>query len=306
LAGWAISITLVVILFSKLDIRTLVEGFKNANWNYLIIAIFINFMVIAIKALRWQWLMRPICKSSFIQVLGATLIAMAGNNLLPARGGEWLRIYTLGKDSSASRTSLTSILGLDKLFDGVSILFLFSLIATRSSFPDWVKTGTTIFTLLLFVLFCLILALLLHLKLRSDETPENKFRAMIYKLAIGVQALGSLRIAVGSFIISVLSSLIQIITLYMCQLAFGMDASVSTTTLAFIAINLAIVVPSAPSGVGPFEAAAVLAYMWLNYNAELALNVAFGYHIIQFIPATLAGIIFWHLRKPAKEISQLS
>jgi len=59
--------------------------------------------------------------------------------------------------------------------------------------------------------------------------------------------------------------------------------------LIYVAINLAIIVPSAPSGVGPFEVAAVLAYSWLGVRAETAFNIALMYHIIQFIPITLIG-----------------
>lgn len=295
--GWLISIALVAILLTKLDLKAIAHGFANAKWHYLILAIVVNFIVVALKALRWQWLMRPLFPVTFMPIFKSTLIAMAGNNLLPARGGEWIRIYELGKDQNTSRTALTSILGLDKLFDGVSILLLFSLIATRATFPAWVKSGTTVFTIMLVALFCIILGLLLHLKLRSEDEPVGKFWALIYKLATGVQALGSFKLAVGSFVVSIISALIQIVTLYICQLAFGMDASVSTTAMAFIAINLAIVLPSAPSGVGPFEAAAVIAYRWLGHPLALAFNVALGYHAIQFIPTTIVGLIFWHTRK---------
>jgi uncharacterized protein (TIRG00374 family) len=84
-------------------------------------------------------------------------------------------------------------------------------------------------------------------------------------------------------------------TIWCCQKAFGLSLEIWVPVLVFVAINFAIIIPSAPSGIGPFEAAAVIAYAWLHISTADALNIALMYHAVQFFPVTIAGGIMYHL-----------
>jgi uncharacterized membrane protein YbhN (UPF0104 family) len=56
-----------------------------------------------------------------------------------------------------------------------------------------------------------------------------------------------------------------------------------------MAINLAIMVPAAPSSIGTFEFSAVLALGYLGVENTAAMSFALIYHFVQLIPVTLAG-----------------
>jgi hypothetical protein len=96
-----------------------------------------------------------------------------------------------------------------------------------------------------------------------------------------------------TLLLSLALCLMQIETIRLCQLAFGQHLDLWVPAIVFVAINLAIVVPSAPSGVGPFEVAAVLAYTWLHVNAETAFAIALCYHLVQFVPVTAIGLALY-------------
>jgi uncharacterized protein (TIRG00374 family) len=293
IAGWIISIALIVMMALKLDFHAIWRELMSANAVYLAAAAVLNFAVIALKSLRWQWLMRPWHRIGFLEATNATFIGLAYNNLLPARGGDWLKVYLLGKWHDASRTRLVSIVGLDKLFDGVAMILLFFIIAQHSSFPHWVRQGAYIIMAVIAFKICLAYFLIYHdRKTNARSANELGFISRLAKrLGSGLVALTDVRISSYTLVLSIFVCALQIATIMLCQLAFSNHIGLWIPPLVFLAINLAITIPSAPSGVGPFEAAAVLVYSWLGISAEVGFGIAIAYHIIQFIPVTLTGVI---------------
>lgn len=293
--GWLISIALLASLFSKLDFHALWAGLSNAKWTYLLIAAAINILVIMMKTLRWQWMMQPETRTLFLDIFYATMIGLAGNNVLPARGGDWIKIYLIGRWERTSRAMLASVTGLDKLFDGLAILILFGALSLHSTFPEWVQKGTLIVSITISVsLIICILLLLHHRRTPSDSADElSRFSRLAKNLGSGFGALANRRLAISTLIISIGICLTQVLTIWLCQLAFGQHLDIWIPALVFVAINLAIIIPSAPSGVGPFEVAAVLAYSWLGIKAETGFNIALMYHAMQFFPVTIFGAIIY-------------
>lgn len=294
--GWIISIALIASLAAKMDFRALWEGFSRAKWAWLAAAAAINIVVVALKALRWMWLMRPGVRASYRGIFKATMIGFAGNNVLPARGGDLLRIYLIGKWEGASKAMITSVTALDKLFDGLAILILFGILSLHSTFPIWVQRGTAIVSIVIAVsLVICVLLLIHHRRISSDRAGELGYLNRLAKnLGSGMGALANKRLVAATLINSVVILILQVFTIIFCQLAFGRHLDLWVPALVYVAINLAIIVPSAPSGVGPFEVAAVLAYTWLGVGKEAALAIAIMYHAVQFFPVTAIGLYFYH------------
>ncbi len=295
ITGWIITIVLIGGLLARLDLHAIWADLMKAQWSHIVAAAALNIMVIGLKTLRWQWLMRPAKKSEYGRILNATMIGLAGNNVLPARGGDWLKIYLLGKWEGASRAMLASITGLDKLFEGFSILILFGLLSFHSTFPEWVQNGTFIITIVLVIGLAISLMLMQHHRRQTNGENGNcgRMSRLLANLGSGMQVLARKRMIVLMLVLSLAICLLQIETIRLCQLAFGVELDLWVPALIFVAINLAIVVPSAPSGVGPFEVAAVLAYSWVGLSAETAFSIAICYHAVQFAPVTAIGALLY-------------
>jgi hypothetical protein len=295
ITGWVITIVLLGSLLAKLDLHAIGADLARARWPYIIAAAILNLSVIVLKTLRWQWLMNPAQKTRYGTLFNATMIGLAGNNVLPARGGDWLKIYLLGKWESVSKAMLASITGVDKLFEGFSLLMLFGLLSFHSTFPEWVQRSTLIITIVLVIGLAICLLLMQHHKKSLSESggAEGKLNRLMANLGSGMQIFTQKRMIVFTLAISLAICLLQIETIRICQLAFGLHLDLWVPALIFVAINLAIIVPSAPSGVGPFEVAAVLAYTWIGVSAETAFSVTICYHAIQFLPVTIIGAIIY-------------
>ncbi len=297
ITGWIITVALIGSLMAKLDLHAIWADLSKARWPYLLAAASLNIVVIALKTLRWQWLMKPAQSSGYSSLFNATMIGLAGNNVLPARGGDWLKIYLLGKWEGASKAMLASITGLDKLFEALSILVLFGILSFHSTFPSWVQQGTLIISIVTAVSLAICVLLMQHHRRSVSENNETAGRIsrLLSNLGSGMLLLERKRMIAITLGLSILVCLLQIETIHLCQLAFNAHLDLWVPALIFVAINLAIIVPSAPSGLGPFEVAAVLAYAWIGVSAETAFSIALCYHAVQFIPVTAVGAVIYVL-----------
>ncbi len=67
----------------------------------------------------------------------ATAIGMAGNNVLPARAGEFARAYVLSKETERVTFSAAfASLAVDRVFDAFVVLMLMLVAMMSPSFPD--------------------------------------------------------------------------------------------------------------------------------------------------------------------------
>jgi uncharacterized membrane protein YbhN (UPF0104 family) len=79
--------------------------------------------------------------------------------------------------------------------------------------------------------------------------------------------------------------------------AVGVHANLWVAFLVILAIDVALLVPTTPGGLGPFEAATVGALALAGFTPEHALAFALAYHAIQVLPTMLAGgIAFLQVR----------
>ena len=58
------------------------------------------------------------------------------------------------------------------------------------------------------------------------------------------------------------------------------------------AVNLGIMIPAAPGGIGPYQAAAILALAAFGVPKEIALSISILTHFIQYTYVTAIGLYF--------------
>ena len=98
------------------------------------------------RALRWQYLLRPIGHVRFGNALRTTIIGFAASALLPARAGEVLRPYLLARKEGLSATAAFATIIVERLLDTVTVLLLFAAVPAvlRRRAVDGVAATTTL------------------------------------------------------------------------------------------------------------------------------------------------------------------
>jgi uncharacterized protein (TIRG00374 family) len=297
LAGILLSIALLVLAFWKVDLRQLATVMGGAKPLQLLAVVGLNFVVVAIKAYRWQLVLSSTKAVRFVTVFLTLLVGYMANNILPARAGELVRIFVLGRKESVSKTTVLGTLALDRVFDGVGMLALLVALPFMLETPDWMRKGTIGFVILMAAVF---VALVILVRFESDkwvgflplsEKWISLLKNVFNKLRDGLSTLNSVPMIAGVLLISVVCWCLQALMVYLCLESINLHFGLNHAIFILMAINLAIMVPAAPSSIGTFEFSAVLALEYLNVPKTPALSFALIYHFAQLIPITLAGIL---------------
>lgn len=279
-----IAIGLVAVYFSVKNIRSdeLKESLDAVKPLWLIPIVICNFIVIALKSLRWRIMLRQVKKIGFGLMFRVLTIGYMANNILPARLGEAVRIHMLGRDAEVSKLTTTASLISDRMIEAVSFLLLAASLILFTNVPKWMHYGLTVTLVVTVVVYTIAI-------IYSTRDVEHRF---LKRFQEGIRPLLHWNIFIEGMMMSLLSWLVQLLMIYMTQEAFGVHLPFWSSLLVLIAVNLAIIVPSAPAQLGTFELACVLAYTSLGIDKSMALLIGATYHFAQIIPITLTGGIF--------------
>ena len=114
LIGIAVSGTLLGYLLWNADLRQVASRLADTHLGFLAATIILNFSTLWMRARRWHYLFPPEARPTHL--FNAVMIGYTGNNLLPLRAGEVLRVYVASRrgqscgKSGCARSSLRSAL----------------------------------------------------------------------------------------------------------------------------------------------------------------------------------------------------
>ena len=140
----AVSLILLVVLFSKIDVNQLWQGIRGASFAWLAVALALYF--VNIVASMWRWHLLLAAQSIVIQrrrLLASFLVANFFNNFLPSNvGGDVIRISDSAKFTK-SKTVATIVVLVDRGIGVMALIFVAAIGATAavslhpSAVPIW-------------------------------------------------------------------------------------------------------------------------------------------------------------------------
>ncbi|HEV2149789.1 MAG TPA: lysylphosphatidylglycerol synthase transmembrane domain-containing protein [Longimicrobiaceae bacterium] len=320
--GIAVSLLLLWWALRDVSFAEVVHHVRNADPVLFLLAVAVATSGLAIRALRWRALLRPVAEGiPFRPRYAAVSIGFAANNLLPARVGEFARAYSLGRLAGVPVGAVLASLVMERVLDGLVIVALLFASMSAASFPAMVEVGgvdprsaARVVAVLTGVLGALLFVLALAPE-RSVEVvdsvaerllPSSLRRPLVDALHSFLGGLGVLRDP-KLLAISVAWAAAQwtflALSFYLAFLAFGIDVPFAGAVFLQSLVSLAVAVPSSPGFFGPFEAASKLGLGLWGVPPGQAVSFAIGFHIGGFIPVTLIGLWYvWRLNLSWKEV----
>src|SRR5215468_4455067 len=153
-----------------------VGALRSARPLPLLAAVGGTFVLVALQALRWWWVVRPVLPLRYREAFSGMLVASAFNVLIPARGGDLIRVQYLGKRTGTSRVTLLGTELLDYWSDKAGWLLAFvltslvSLLGWKEGPPRWLLHAMGALAVL--VLGMAALAVVAHLPLLRRLSPR--------------------------------------------------------------------------------------------------------------------------------------
>jgi len=99
----ALVVGLLGVFLHNVDLRGVVSEIVRARPLWLGLALATMFVNLAIRAVRWQYLLEPLGATNFANAFRATAVGFAASAVLPARAGEVIRPYFLARQAPAEQ-----------------------------------------------------------------------------------------------------------------------------------------------------------------------------------------------------------
>lgn len=298
-------VTLVVLagcgalLASRVEAAKLWTALRQADWRLVLAAALANLILnLAVRSERWRLLLRRLPAATDAAAAASLargrlwwlyLAHLAANNLLPARAGEALRVVALSGPGGFAVSGLVAVLLLEKGVETLSMGLVAALLLALFSPPPALVGMLRL--MLGLGLFCLVLAFVLVRLAGRFDAVQGRVRAFIAHLLSSLRLLHSPGLWGVALLLSWLSLAIDVGMIGLCLRAVGTSLPVVDWLFVFLAINLAIALPTTPGQVGVMEAGAVIALSLLGVGASEALAAALLYHAAHVVPTTLVGAV---------------
>lgn len=271
------------------------------RWEFLGFAIACHVIKLFFRAGAWRAIINaayPEDRLRFRHALGAYVAGVGVNSVVPARGGDVVKMYLVKQRvRDAKFATLTPTLVVETMFDFVTagaliVWALASGILPTHQFYSHIPTvdwkfflRNERFTEIVLVLLLLVLvALFFWLRRRVDN-----FRARVRQ---GFAILGDRPRFLRSVILpQSISWVFRIASLFFFLKAFGVTASIHNALLAQVVDSLATLFPATPGGAGTKQGLTEFLFRGRGLSHSLLLAFSVGMNIAIVIVNLVMGLI---------------
>lgn len=307
--GVLVSGLLLAIIVWTIDVREAVRALAAADVRWVGPALVILGISLGVRAWRWRFIMAPVKLINTHRLFSAMMIGFMGNNLLPARAGEFMRAYVIGKTQRVSTSASLATVVVERLFDGFTLLAMLLVSVLVLRFPveserltHHIRTAGW----LAFGFYLAVLAVCVLLRLYQAPTRRGilavlsflpqRWRAKTAQALDGfVQGLEVVRGGwhlVPILALSIAAWSIQAVAIWLVLLAFHLKLSLGASFFILAVQSFGVMIPSSPGFIGTFHAASILAMAAFGVGREVALSASIVMHLLFFIPVTVVGLIY--------------
>ncbi|MFN2432644.1 MAG: lysylphosphatidylglycerol synthase transmembrane domain-containing protein [Gemmatimonadota bacterium] len=265
----------------------------------------VGAVLIGVLVRAWRW--RLFFPSSHGipngELVRATGIGLMANNVLPARMGEFVRAYVLGRRTRIPVTTAFGSLFVERLFDGAALALILIGGIALSEVPAWMETlawvaGSLFLALLVFEVLLLrfpgAFFRLLHattarfLPSRWEAQLEGALQRFLEGFALLRDPRRVALACVFTFVLWGSNGMLYYLGLLAFDLGrIGVDGAMIVQSVA----SLGVSIPSSPGFVGTFQAAVVKALSAFQVDRDLAFSYSIAFHAVQYFPVTLFGLV---------------
>ncbi len=307
--GLLIAIGALYYTFRNVSFIKLKDALSSIHYIYILFALFLIILSFILRAIRWGYLIRSVKEVRTTNLFSPLMIGFMGN-MLPARAGEFIRAYLLGKKENIGFSASFATIFIERLFDmALILLMLGGVLLFKSDIlvnSTDVENGRLIGIIMKFGWLslggCALIILFSYLLIYYNPQVMKFIRLLIRPLSDGIrfkiirfissftEGLKILKDIKGLIIVSILSIGLWIVnTLSYYPLYLAMDLShlplVSLIVLVVIICIFIAILPT-PGFIGSYHSACVVG---LHEIYKVSEPVAAGFGIVAWF--TNMGII---------------
>ena len=314
--GLIVAFAAVYYTMRNVSVSELMSSFGQINYIWLLPTFVLMCLTYVARAIRWRALLLPVREVRTWDLFSPLMVGfMAG--VLPARAGELVRAYLLGKKCDLSFAASLATIVVESLFDLILLLFLFSwiLVFNGERFQGNIAcSGISIrdlafqFGLFSLVLVLVLIAFIYLLTFHNEramalvhwlvkpfaEKWQYKLIQMTETFSQGLGVFRNIRALVYIGVATVGVWALIVLQYYPLYWAYELqDKSATSLVLLTVMVCILITVLPTPAFLGSFNAGVLIALHSIMGEAEVA-TVSFGFVAwgVNFAVIVLGGVYF--------------
>lgn len=296
--------------------------FTDANLAFIVPSLVFYFAAVWFRSQRWRFLLRPLLGRTRRALYPVVVAGYMANNILPVRLGELVRAYYLGLREQVSSTAAFGTVVLERASDVLALLFFVAVAWTvmpTSGLIDRlaidVPGGAPVLVTVSLVPFVVVGVIVLGITVapRSASVSllnrlaslapgplrlKTRVLAVAGRLIDGLTVIRTPRTLVTVFAVSLPVWLLEAGMYLVIGYGFGLEEHFAglpeliAAVMMFTAVaNLALIVPSASGGIGPFEFFGAATLVALGVPEGTAAIYAVTVHVALLLPVTVLGAL---------------
>lgn len=307
--GLVVAAACLAYVLKDVDFAHLWQQARDLNPLYLLWVNLPIALTFWLRALRWRILLAPVGRFSLAGLTWANLIGFGANNILPARLGELVRAYVLGRLEETPAAGVLATIVVERILDGLMLLVILFVTllfvdpsAAAGAFDVAYLRGAGYSLLGLYLGVLAVMAALW----RWPEATRRLLTGLASRLSARLgqlvgrlletfqQGLGILGRAGHLPALVAYTALIWLSYLAAFGVflpAVGLPLRPIYAAMAFSGSGLAAAVPGGPGYVGAFQLAVTWALIMAGAPRQEAIAYSILFWAVQYFPLTAAGLV---------------
>jgi glycosyltransferase 2 family protein len=249
--------------------------------------LFIYAFITVLRGWRWHTILRRAhIDHAPADAYALTVVGYMGNNVLPARSGELLRVLLLGERSTARRRVILGTIIAERFLDLVTIVTLFAVLTAADVAGKPLGLAPLALVAGVALAAATMLALLKGFRRRGRL---ERFAAVVRPFALATRLLinrsGALLAA-----LTVVVWMLEAATFWLVGDSLNLGFTPVEALFLVVLIGFVSIIPSAPGYIGTFEAAVVFGLHSLGIEGGQALAFALLIRFLLYVPITFVGL----------------
>ena len=306
-----LTILLLAFFFRNANLRQVWVEVRHAELTLLLAATIMQAATYLVRALRWQYLLRPIGRVRLSTAFRTTVVGFAASFLLPARAGEFLRPYLLARREGLSATATFATVVLERLLDASVVLLLFGsfllffdpgMTAIDSRVFGAVKVGGALSAAGAVVALCIIFLLAGHPEklgraaLQIDRVlpvwVAHSASSVVQRFTEGLAVMRQPMQLLVAVTLSFPLWLSIAVGIWLVTRSFHIELPYTGSFLLMVLLVVGVSVPT-PGAIGGFHAAYQIGVTaFYAVPNDQAVGAALVLHAVSFLPVTLLGVVY--------------
>lgn len=301
--GLTVSGVFIYFSLRGVDFDILLKGLREANYGFMVPAIFLLLLLMLLRSLRWGVILSPLGKVDQKTLFPITCIGYMAIALIPMRLGEIVRPFLISnKKKEIPLTSSLATVLVERVLDALTLAAVLLGVLLVLPLPDWLITlGAVVLGVSLILVAAIVLSAfktdaairvvspifkILPIRLNTKVISLLRSFSDGFKVATDPKRFGYI------LLLTLLIWTTAGAAVYFLFPVSNLQLPLAGALTVLVLTDLAIVLPAAPGFVGNFHFAGILALAFFDVGRTEALAFTTIYHVLGVGINIILGLVF--------------